>query len=116
MTSVILCNTLSQLAGIPNNTPKVTCDRLNPAKAVSFGASCEAVINLKGRMRSGKRERSYAGFHTATAESEAGKQPSEAVNTVVFPLRFRFAGRLRAVIGPLWRQGVFLVTLLFFLQ
>src|ERR1700694_4249730 len=84
-----------------NNTPKVTCDRLNPAKAVSFGASCEAVINLKGRMRSGKREGSYVGFHTATAESEAGKQPSEAVNTAVFPLRFRFAGRLRAVIGPL---------------
>src|SRR6202140_5714208 len=79
----------------------VTCDRLNPAKAVSFGASCEAVINLKGRMRSGKRERSYVGFHTATAESEAGKQPSEAVNTAVFPLRFRFASRLRAVIGPL---------------
>src|ERR1700694_5082891 len=84
-----------------NNTPKVACDRLNPAKAVSFGALCEAVINLKGRMRSGKRERSYVGFHTATAESEAGKQPSEAVNTAVSPLRFRFASRLRAVIGPL---------------
>src|ERR1700694_1073993 len=56
-------------------------------------------------MRGGKRERSHVGFHTATAESEAGKQPSKAVNTAVFPLRFRFAGRLRAVIGPLCRNG-----------
>src|SRR6202165_5550217 len=93
-----------------NNTPKVTCDRLNPAKAVSFGASCEAVINLKGRMRSGKRAPSYVGFHTATAESEAGKQPSEAVNNAVLLLCFRFAGRLRAVIGPLWCHLWFDIT------